>query len=176
MKKSKTYKEDLRGALTQLINSVIEPENYYSSFATVKAVDEAEKTCDVEIIDGAELEGVMLEKTPNEEGLFIKPKIGSIVAITWSDQTTAFVTMFSEIDNTVYQGGVNGGLIIINELTTKLNELNDKYNDLVQRLLAWVPVANDGGAALKTALTSPTSIEENDPFSSDDFENDKFKH
>lgn len=176
MSSKKSYKEDLREVLTSFVFDAISGENYYSSFATVLSVDDTEKTCDVEIIDGAELEGVMLQKVASDDGFFIKPKIGSLVAVSWGDKTTAFVTMFSEVDSIVFQGGGNGGLIIINDLVTKLNELNDKYNDLVQRLLSWTPVTGDGGTALKTLLTTPTPIEQNTAFSADDFENENFKH
>jgi hypothetical protein len=70
----------------------------------------------------------------------------------------------------------NGGLIKIQELTDKLNDLNDKYNDLVNRLLAWTPVAQDGGLALKTALTVPTPISTNTSFNKADYENTKITH
>ena len=51
-------------------------------------------------------------------------------------------------------GGKLGGLIKIKDLVDKVNKIEDDINTLKQDFSTWVPVPNDGGAALKTASAS----------------------
>lgn len=46
-----------------------------------------------------------------------------------------------------------GGLVRIVDLVGKLNTIEDSINELKMVLAAWAPIANDGGGALKTAIT-----------------------
>lgn len=48
--------------------------------------------------------------------------------------------------------------VAFNDLKAEFNKLNDEYNKLATRLLAWIPVPGDGGAALKVALVVPPSV------------------
>lgn len=50
--------------------------------------------------------------------------------------------------------GAMGGLVKVIQLTQKLNALESAVNQLKQIFSAWVPVPQDGGAALKTAASS----------------------
>jgi hypothetical protein len=50
--------------------------------------------------------------------------------------------------------GGNDGMVNVRELTTKLNALEGDLNDLKTALTGWVPVPQDGGAALKTAAAA----------------------
>ena len=65
------------------------------------------------------------------------------------------VVMVSEIDKIEINGGKNGGLIKIEDLVSRLNAIEDDINNLKTTLTGWTPVAQDGGAALKTTLTIP---------------------
>ena len=53
-----------------------------------------------------------------------------------------------------FHDGSNNGLVKVDDLVTKLNNLEHKVNDLVTVFSGWTPVANDGGAALKTAAAT----------------------
>lgn len=44
------------------------------------------------------------------------------------------------------------------DLQTQFDELNNKYNKLIQTLSGWTPVLKDGGTALKTALQTATPL------------------
>ena len=82
-------------------------------------------------------------------------------AIIMNDKT-------GRIDITVRQGGgvvtIDGGNVYLNgtdqfailgdTLRTEITKLNAKFDALIAVLQAWVPVPNDGGAALKTALSA----------------------
>lgn len=169
-------KLDLAGVLSEFMKVLTDSENYYSSIAKVLSVDEIEKTCDVQIINGASVEGVRLQQVASDTGLFIKPSVNSIVILSWTDKTTAYVSMFSQIDEIIFQDGVNGGLIKIADLVTRLNDLEGLFNTLQNNFNTWVPAPTDGGTALKTVLSSGFLIETVPDSQVSDFENEKFKH
>lgn len=53
-----------------------------------------------------------------------------------------------------FNGGQKGGLVLPAELTQKLNALENDINTLKRIFGAWNPVLNDGGTALKAAVTT----------------------
>ncbi len=53
----------------------------------------------------------------------------------------------------------NGGLVKVKELTSKINALEASLNDLKSVFGTWTPAAQDGGAALKGAITDWASKE-----------------
>lgn len=57
-------------------------------------------------------------------------------------------------------GGKNDNLVRYSDLETAFNELNDKYNLLISKLILWMPAPGDGGSALKTLLTTSPAISE----------------
>lgn len=65
---------------------------------------------------------------------------------------------FNFVDGEIKINGSDDYAVAFNNLKTEFDKLNDAYNDLVGRLLGWTPVPNDGGTALKTALTMPSPI------------------
>lgn len=48
--------------------------------------------------------------------------------------------------------------VAFNDLKIEFNKLNDEYNKLVTRMLSWIPVPGDGGAALKASIIIPPSV------------------
>ena len=54
----------------------------------------------------------------------------------------------------VLNGGSNGGLVVIDRLVDKLNQLEKEVNDLKNVFSSWSPVVQDGGAALKASVAS----------------------
>lgn len=60
------------------------------------------------------------------------------------------------ISNTaiVHNNGSNDGLVKVNAILTKVNNIENKVNAILTMLGTWVPVANDGGAALKALYTA----------------------
>ncbi|MDD2984679.1 MAG: hypothetical protein PHQ74_14970 [Crocinitomicaceae bacterium] len=72
-------------------------------------------------------------------------------------------------------GDNQGGLVIAQKVSESDNSIIQEINQLKQLITSWTPVVNDGGAALKAALSSwvTGTIE---PTSSADFENTKVKH
>jgi hypothetical protein len=149
------------------------------------SVNETDKTAVVSI-DGTDYPDIRLNAVISEENenhSYIVPVLGSWVMVSFieNSDTDGFICSFSEIDKVVlnaneivFNKGELKGMVEIEPLIDDLNAIKDDINALKQALSSWVPVPNDGGAALKSATTSwsgsqlqQTQIE--------DIENDKIK-
>ena len=123
----------------------------------VISVDLPTNTCYCEPINGdSEIQNVKLTTniTGAGVGFLLIPKINSLVVVTFLDNSSAYVSMVAEVDEVNVNGKTLGGLVKVIDLTTKLNNLENKVNALITGISGWVPVPNDGGAALKVALTA----------------------
>ncbi len=130
---------------------------------TVDSVDFDNRECDCTPISGdadTQIPGVLL-CSENNNGLVVSPKVGSTVIVAQSTRNTAFVIMYSDIDKVQFMDGTFGGMIKLLDpddtekgVLKKLNNIENKIDDLISAINGWVPVPNDGGAALKAALTS----------------------
>jgi hypothetical protein len=56
-------------------------------------------------------------------------------------------------DGTIEMNGNADNIAGFTELKEGFDELVENVNEIIQALITWVPVANDGGAALKTLVT-----------------------
>ncbi|MBR1922135.1 MAG: hypothetical protein IJ838_00075 [Paludibacteraceae bacterium] len=70
------------------------------------------------------------------------------------DLTIGQTTLVIEDGKITINGGNNGGLINIGDLTKQINTIERDINSLKTIVSDWTPVAQDGGAALKTAVTT----------------------
>lgn len=176
MAKGRTYKGDLRELIQEFSRLVLDNEKIYSQIAKVLSVDESEKTCVVEVIDGAEIEGVRLQQLAGDSGFLMVPTIDSLVIISYTDKTTAYVSMFSYIDKVIFQGGNNGGLTITPELVTNLDKNNAILTDLLN-VITGAPIPEPGNgapSALQAALAAAFGVKDVGDFSA--IENVNFKH
>jgi hypothetical protein len=130
------------------------------------------RTCTVNPVDGgAALENVRLNAySDGDQGLIITPKEDTFVIVGMISEVDAMVLMCYEIESvdivlgettfkmqdgeTLFNGGSNGGFIKVSDLVSKINDLENDINSLKQAFFTWVPVTQDGGAALKTAAGS----------------------
>lgn len=106
---------------------------------TVTSVDEAQRVCDVQpLLDDAKFLGVRLQGAEGlATGFVMIPKVDSYVIILPLDEFEACVVLTTEIDKilidtelTQFNGGDNGGLINIEDLVTKLNNLENRVNTI----------------------------------------------
>ena len=137
------------------------------------SVDRDARAVDCEPLDeSAPILGCSLQgDQEGEEGFLLLPKVGCYVIVGLVDgQDTGVVLLTDELDalevkigdktlvfsseGIVFNGGDLGGLIKVEELTTKLNTIEQDINSLKQALSSWTPIPSDGGAALKAAVTS----------------------
>lgn len=118
------------------------------------------KTGDFEIPD--------VSITPADDGkdgkLTIIPKVGSMVTV--ADLSGGLlrrmaVVQWGEVekitctcDSIELNGGENGGLVNIQDLTDKLNNIEKDINSLKRAFTTWVPVPQDGGSSLKAGVAS----------------------
>lgn len=88
--------------------------------------------------------------------MLITPKVGTAVTIgsLSGDLSQLVVLQVDHIETIVINGGKLGGLINIEQLTEKLNTIEDDINSLKNVMSTWTPVAQDGGAALKTSVST----------------------
>jgi len=177
-------KEDLRSALILFARLAFDNEQLYSKVAKVISVNDSEATVKAEIVDGAIMEDIRLNQVESSLGLLIKPKVGSMIIITFTDNVTAFVSTFSEIDGIIFQNGVNEGLVKVVELTSNINERETRLNDIVIQLTALATAATATGtapvtgASLGTLITNALApiITPITPTTKEEIQNDKFTH
>jgi hypothetical protein len=84
-----------------------------------------------------------------QNGLFLKPTVGSIVAVQMYDDFTGVIVCFSQLDSIQMLDGTFGGITKTQELKTQLDKTNDVLQAIVDSLKNWTVTPNDGGAALK---------------------------
>ena len=115
-------------------------------------VDADKGVCDVEIEGKAPAKGALIGNA--DSGVLTVPKEGSVVAVVWASPVTAVVVLTAEVEEIRIMGGQLGGMVKVEELVKKLNAVEKDLNNLKQVFQGWTPVAQDGGAVLKTAATT----------------------
>ena len=147
--------------------------NIEAQLCTVTAVDAAARTVDCEPLDeSAPLLGVNLQANQGlTSGMVLIPKVGSYVIVAlMNDGVNGCVIATEEVermelvigearvevteDGIVLNGGALGGLVKVEALTARLNGIEESINELKAALSGWVPAPQDGGAALKGAISS----------------------
>jgi len=125
-------------------------------------------TCTVTIDDQMVLPAVNLQAA-SCDGWLLVPVVGSTVIIAYSKQISPFVALYSDIDRAYLQVGdssieiLNNGNITLNDgslnglvkggaLTQKLNNLENKVNDLISNFNA-----HTHGVVAVGSPTSPTT-------------------
>ena len=147
--------------------------------AKVKKVDG--QTCTV-TIDDLELSDVRLRAVVNDEesGILVTPTVGSFVMITDlsnGDKRDWAVVMYSEIDKVEFNGGKKDGLININDLTNKLNNLVDEVNSLKAKFNTHThTVTTTAPAGEWITKTTTSTASDATKFNKSDYEDDKITH
>jgi hypothetical protein len=109
--------------------------------------------------------------------LLITPTKGSVVIATFLSKDTAFIGLYSEIDTIELRGNQYGGLIKIEDLVGKLNDIENKVNGLITKFNSHTHLYAPGPSA--PIPTAPTVTPETPitPITlKTDLENDKINH
>lgn len=132
--------------------------------ANVQSVDESSFTCACITDDETIVPNVQYKTiTTGSEDVVLQPAINSRVMIGRIANSDAWViVMHGRCDkvfitaNTqiIFNGGSLHGLVTRDGTKAQLNKIETDITSLKNAFNAWVPVANDGGAALKTATTA----------------------
>jgi len=152
--------------IPQLLNLFIDRRIRMNAILTmsgvVKSVDEANRVATV-TINNADYAGIALQGTMALNNGFVQiPTVGSQVGVTFYSQTSGFISCFSALDKILidttllqFNGGENGGMVVVPNLVTKLNKLEDDLNNLKTVFkTTWIVAPMDGGAALKAAAAT----------------------
>ena len=146
-------------------------DELYSQVCKVTTVDESNRTVDVQPINGdPELFDVMLQANIQQEvGFCPIPKEGSYVIVTFLTRSTAFVSLFTELDQIiidvpeiVINGGKNKGLIKVDALQAEVSKLNANFEVIKQAVIGAATSPGDGGAAFKAALIAALQFQDAD--------------
>lgn len=98
----------------------------------VNSIDLSKRTANVTTITGtANLTFDALLTAGISDGFVITPEIGSMVYVLTSKYTLPFIVTFSDITQFDIMGGEFGGLVKVVELTQKLNNLENKVNEII---------------------------------------------
>jgi hypothetical protein len=143
--------------------------------ATVTAVNGV--LIDAQPIDEtAELKDIRLCAADDPKAFIIVPAIGSVVYIQLSSPNEGIVVGVSEVDEVMLRGDAEGGLVKVNDLLTKLNNLENKVNTIITIFNAHThPYVNVVTPAVTSASSTPVSGTLV-PTVLADIENDKVKH
>lgn len=144
----------MENEIRNAIKKIVEKDEYgYCAICTIESVDLIENTCYCIPINGdSDLMNVKLIAN-NGTGFLIIPVIGSNVIVSLLSDQTAYVSMFSEVDKIIINGGAKGGLVNINDLKTQLASLQNAVDTLKILTGAAITVyssALDGGASATT--------------------------
>lgn len=150
---------------------------------SVDTVDADARTCDVTTLGGLSIPGVLL-MSEVDDGFFLLPGIGSTVIVQFSTRVPAFVLMFGNIDKVVFSSingvqfndGKLGGLVRVMDLITKLNNLENAYNDLAAKFNSHthlLTLTSGTGTAAPTAAPEATSLT---PTQQSEIENTNITH
>ncbi len=128
-----------------------------------------------ELITGETLENIRLVSEESDANIYVIPKINSNVIIGFVDTQNAVLLLAGEVDEVYLRGDAEGGIVKVNDLVTKLNNIESDLNTLKTAFSSWVVVPSDGGAALK-AITATWAGQQLTQTTVNDLENDKVKH
>lgn len=151
--------------IKEAIRSICGKETGNGLFLVGKVKNVDGESCTVDIA-GIELDEVRLTAVNDgaDGKLLLIPKTDSMVLLAdmsggeLRDLAVVGFTNVEKIEATCEQitlnGGDNGGLVNIKDLTDKLNNLEKDINKLKQVFTLWTPVPQDGGSSLKAGITS----------------------
>lgn len=141
-------------------------------------------TCEVKPVGSPEMQVRLKASEDDSKGGFVLwPVIGSnvLIAIINEDPHSGYICAMDEVnevemrcDKVTFNEGLNGGLIIHEQLLSQYNKTKEVVDAIVDTLLNWAPVTSDGGAALKTAIDLAMEGKQTGDLS--DITNEKIKH
>lgn len=146
-----------------------------SFLATVTTVNE--ETIDIKTGDGTEYFDVQLKAAINAKGgIIIQPVTGSTVLVNSIEGSNRlYVAMFSEINEVIFNKGENG-MVRIEKLTEKLNELVKTFRNHVHSGVITQVSGGSGTPAVGTPGNTGTPTSNIENFIQSDYEDTNIKH
>lgn len=148
--------KELRDAL----RSLVKPNNDgFSKVCTIDSVDLTKLTCYCMPLNGdADIINVRLMANI-DNGFLLVPEVESIVVVSFLSDDSAYVSLVSKVSEIQLNGKNFDGLVKVQELTDKLNALENKINDLITACQSQVvTLAPSGTFPLASFFTSVTPL------------------
>lgn len=145
----------------------------------VTATDGMECTCR---IGSVEVSGIRLRAslTGRDRQMLVVPKIQSAVILgsLSGDLSKLVVLQVDEVESITFNGGQLGGLINIEDLTAKINELVNAFNDHTHSLAtgAVTVTGSSGPAANQVPITVPAISSKASRLNKNDYEDTTIIH
>lgn len=183
-------------AAVQKMTGTYNLDQVYLVTGTCTNIDEAAGTCDVEAVSGNAttlISGVKFQAAIGDGVDFI-PAEDSVVKVLFSKYTTPLIVQYSDIEKMIYaanglrmdfeaaeincediviNGGSLGGLVKVIDLTTKLNNLENKVNSIISTFNTHTHTS--GGAGSPTTPPVAPISGTLTPTQQSDIENTKIK-
>lgn len=180
-------------SIQKLSGSQLTDQVYFLA-CEVLSVDKPARTCACRSIDGArdfEFPNVRL-MADVDDGFLLVPEIGSTVFVTYSRRNDPIIVLFSAIkevllisgdtsfsltaDGIVLNDGSFGGLIKIEKLVEKINNLENLVNDLIAKFNSHTHVLTLSTGTGTAAPTATPETNQLSPTKRSELENDQIKH
>jgi hypothetical protein len=148
--------KELRDAL----RSLVKPNNDgFAKVCTIDSVDLTTLTCYCVPLNGdADIINVRLMANI-DNGFLLIPEVNSIVVVSFLSDDSAYVSLVSKVSEVNLNGKNFDGLVKVQELTDKLNALENKVNDLITACSSQiVTLAPSGTFPLASFFTSVTPL------------------
>lgn len=190
--KFESQMSEIGSEFSRLISSCIPISLVYGE---VISVNSDENTFDISTTDDNEIRDIPLTGVKNATtSILIKPSIGSVVVVGFveNDPSMSFPVLFTQIDsaditvgestisvnsNKVIFNGGDSPLIYIEQLTEKLNEFIDKYNNHTHKIPMNSVITSAQGGILNTTPIELLKTENTaNDFSEGDYSDEKILH
>lgn len=171
------------------IRQIVGTQQPVAVLGKVIKLNEEEKTCDVEPLnEDAILYDVRLSSVlDSPQGLCVFPKLNSIVIVILLDDSSAYIGLVNEVakvelkindtyfsivegaikidcnvDNgIVFNGGSQGGMVVVGNLVNAYNNLVNVVNQLISKFNTHThPVATTGTATAQTGTAAVTTAQQ----------------
>lgn len=176
---------DIYTKIRKQLQNVCQPDRTAIGLHLAEVVSvEQDTTCTVRLTPSLTLSGVQLRAVvnTNTSGIVLTPAVGSYVLVadlSGGQYTRMAAVMYSETDSIAFNGGQHGGLVNIEDLTGKLNNLVNEVNALKDTFNNHTHVLSgtcSTGPISGTATPTASKAQAASKFDKSDYEDDKVKH
>jgi len=160
--------------------TLLAKKRFYAEVAQVVSVDEDNMSCEVSFISGNVNKDIRLgpvistdDTAINGSNLVTLPKVDSFVMVTFINETTGFISLYSEVDKILRKvgdryiqidedfievGGATDFMVRFSVMETAFNTLKTDFNNLIIAYNAHVhPGVTAGGASTSATPSTGSS-------------------
>jgi len=155
---------NIKDVFDEAIKQAMGKQEIYSLVCNVDSVDLTDRSCVCTPVNGgAELQDVRVQASlGGTTGLFIEPVVDSKVVVSFLSREIAYISLFTDIENVyldfnsqvIFNGGSNGSMVDINDLTYRLNLIENKVNAIITAYNAHVHVETGGSTSPTVSLVA----------------------